>query len=296
VSRVALATSRFALPGAGPALEAHEDVDAPLVVEELARLGIDADLRVWDDDAVDWEGYDLVVVRSTWGYANDYDHFLAWAHARARLINPYAVIEYSTDKHYLGDLARQGFPVIATSYCEVGDAPAFPEGDVVVKPAVGAGSIDAQRFEVHEHEAARSHVAALHASGRCAVIQPYVASIDEHGERALVFLDGEFSHAMTKRAHLKVAPAQRDGAFRNGQMSRADAEPAALDLARSLLSGRFADLAYGRVDLVHTPAGWQLMELELVEPALYLTHAPEAASRLARAIARRIPAGPLTTA
>lgn len=289
MSHVAIATSRFALPGAAPSLLSHEDVDAPLLIGALRRLGVEATLEVWDDDAVGWESYDLVVVRSTWGYAQRYAQFLAWAHARARLINPYDVIEYSSDKHYLGDLASQGYPVIDTSYCEVGESPVFPEGAFVVKPAVGAGSIDAARFEAHDARGATRHVAYLHSSGRCAVIQPYVSSIDLHGERALIFLDGEFSHAMTKRAHLTIAPEDRDGEFRTRQMSRAAAESDAVDLARRLLTGRFAELAYGRVDLVATPDGWQLMELELVEPALYLRHDEQSAARAARAIADRLP-------
>jgi len=289
VSRVALATSRFALPGAAPSLMSHEDVDSPLIIDELARRGVAATLEVWDDESVDWESYDLVVVRSTWGYAEKYEEFLAWAHARANLINPYDVIEYSSDKHYLGDLASQGFAVIDTSYCEVGETPVFPDGVVVVKPAVGAGSIDAARFDAHEHDAAAQHVADLHASGRCAVIQPYVASIDVHGETALIFFDGQFSHAMTKRPHLNVAPEDRDGDFRSRQMSLAAAMPDAIDVATNLLTGRFSNLAYGRVDVVSTPEGWQLMELELVEPALYLTYDERAASRAVTGIVRRIP-------
>ena len=289
MSHVALATSRFALPDAAPSLEAHVDVDSPVLIAELARLGVEATLEVWDDDQVDWESYDLVVVRSTWGYAAAYEEFLRWAHARSRLINPYDVVEYSSDKHYLGDLAAQGFAVIDTAYCEVGGQPEFPGGDFVVKPAVGAGSIDAERFAAGDVVSAREHVARLHASGRCAVIQPYVSSIDENGERALIFFDDEFSHAMTKRAHLNVAPEERDGDFRTRQMSRAEAEPEALKLARELLTGRFANLAYGRVDLVNTPDGWQLMELELVEPALYLSFDDHAAARAAMAIVGRIP-------
>ncbi len=286
MSRVALATSRFALAGATPSLQAHVDVDSPLLVAELSRLGVRATLEVWDDERVDWESYDLVVVRSTWGYAAKYPEFLSWAHARARLINPYDVLEYSSDKHYLGDLADQGFAVIPTTYCEVGEVPVFPKGDVVVKPAVGAGSIDAARFSAGD-VGARQHVERLHHSGRCAVIQPYVSSIDEYGERAMIFFDGEFSHAMTKRAHLNVAPSERDGEFRTRQMSRSEAEPAALDLAKELLTGPFAGLAYGRVDVVNTPDGWQLMELELVEPNLFLPYDDRAAARCARAIQRR---------
>jgi O-ureido-D-serine cyclo-ligase len=289
VSRVALATSRFALPGAASSLMSHEDVDAPLLINELDRFGVAATLEVWDDESVDWESYDVVVVRSTWGYTEKYPEFLAWAHARSHLINPYDVIEYSSDKHYLGDLASQGIPVITTSYCEVSECPEFPDVAFVVKPAIGAGSFDAVRFDADDVVAATQHVAYLHDSGRCAVIQPYVKSIDVNGERALIFFDGEFSHAMTKRAHLNVAAGDRDGEFRARQMSRAEPEPDAVELAKSIMTGRFEDLAYGRVDLVSTPDGWQLMELELVEPALFLQYDDPSAARAARAIAHRIP-------
>ena len=288
MKRIALATSRFALAGAADSLVAHEDVDSPLLIAELSRLGVQATLEVWDDDSVEWENYDLVVIRSTWGYALHHGEFLRWARERVRLVNSYDVLEYSTDKHYLADLATQGFAVIASTYCEVDNEPQFPPGDFVVKPTVGAGSIDAIRCGPDDIAVAREHVARLHHSGRCALIQPYVTSIDLDGERALIFFDGEFSHAMTKRAHLNVAPEERDGDFRSRQMSRAEAEPGALDLARSLLVGRFADLAYARVDLVNTPDGWQLMELELVEPALYLGFDDAATGRAARALARRV--------
>ena len=179
--------------------------------------------------------------------------------------------------------------MITTSYCEVGEWPEFPDVAFVVKPAIGAGSIDAARFDTDDVAAATQHVAYLHDAGRCAVIQPYVESIDVNGERALIFFDGEFSHAMTKRAHLNAAPADRDGDFRTRQMSRAEPEPDAVELAKSIMTGRFDDLAYGRVDLVSTPDGWQLMELELVEPALYLQYDVPSVARAARAIARRIP-------
>ncbi len=289
MSRVALATSRFALADAPASLESHVDVDSPLLIAELARRGVRATLEVWDDPRVEWESYDLVVVRSTWGYAARVREFLRWAEARTHLVNPYDVLAYSVDKHYLGDLARRGVAVIATGFCEVGEEPDFPDGDVVVKPAVGAGSVDAARYGAHAHVEARAHVARLHDTGRCAVIQPYVDTIDDYGERALVFFDGRFSHAMTKRAHLNVAPEERDGDFRSRQMSRAEAEPAALELAREVLTGPFADLTYGRVDLVRTREGWQVMELELVEPALYLSYDDDAARRAADAIARRLP-------
>ncbi|MGH9019482.1 MAG: hypothetical protein ACRDV0_00455, partial [Acidimicrobiales bacterium] len=128
----------------------------------------------------------------------------------------------------------------------------------------------------------------LHAAGRDALVQPYVGSVDEHGERALIYIDGAFSHAMTKAAMLNVAPDRRDRLFRIEQMSLASAEPDALGAADAALGAAgFSDLLYARVDLVRDGDEWAVMELELVEPSLFLTYHEPAARDLARAIARR---------
>ncbi|MHB2029089.1 MAG: ATP-grasp domain-containing protein, partial [Acidimicrobiales bacterium] len=174
-------------------------------------------------------------------------------------------------------------------FCNVGETPTFVEGDLVVKPCVGAGSLDAKRYGAHEHDRALEHVRALHASGRDALIQPYVDSVDTLGERAMVYIDGSFSHAMTKGAMLNTDQEDRDFLFRREQMSVAMAEPDALRFAEHALKIKgYADLLYARVDLVRMNNEWAIMELELVEPSLFLTFVPEAATRLARSIVRRL--------
>jgi glutathione synthase/RimK-type ligase-like ATP-grasp enzyme len=279
VNRVAIATCRGD----------DVDPDSPTLLAALAGEGIDAELRVWDDPAVDWDAYDLVVVRSTWDYASRRAVFLDWARSIARLANPYPVIEYSTDKHYLADLAVRGHRVVPSVFCDVGTVPEFPAGSFVVKPCVGAGSIDAERYGEDEYEHALAHVRRLHDDGRDALIQPYIDSVDEVGEHALVFIDGEFSHAMTKAAMLNVTALDRNALYRREQMSVASPEPDAVAFARAVLDEeRFAHLLYGRVDAVRTSEGWALMELELVEPSLFLTFDDHAAGRLARAVKRRL--------
>ncbi|NNN00624.1 MAG: hypothetical protein HKL86_02180 [Acidimicrobiaceae bacterium] len=278
MTRVAVATCR------------GEDVDpdSPRLLEALAGEGLEGELCVWDDPQVDWGAFDLCVVRSTWDYATRRSHFLDWARSIEHLFNPYELIEYSSDKHYLEDLRRAGHQVVPSRFCDVGDEPVFPPGPFVVKPCVGAGSIDAERYDERHHEQARRHVAALHEARRDVLIQPYVASVDELGERALIFIDGRLSHAMTKGAMLNVAASSRDALYRREQMSLAKAEPDAERCARDLLGeARFADLLYARVDLVRVEGGWALMELELVEPSLFLAYRPDGARELARAIARR---------
>jgi len=262
------------------------DVDSPVLLEALERAGVKASLCVWDDEAIDWEQYDLTVLRSTWDYARQRDRFLAWARARTTLLNPYEVVEYSSDKHYLADLQARGISTVPSVFCEVGDAPVFPQGDFVVKPAVGAGSIDAARYRRGEVDAATAHVVRLHDAGRSVLIQPYVATVDYFGEHAVIFIDGQYSHAMNKGAMLNTPADERDALFRREQMQRDIDEPEALAIAEEILSG-FGDLLYARVDFVAAPSGWQVMELELVEPSLFLTFEPSAADRLAEAIKRR---------
>ena len=265
------------------------DPDGPYLLDALRDVEIDGVQLAWDDSTVDWNEYDLVVIRSTWDYANRRDMYLTWAKGIDRLWNPYPIIEYSSDKHYLTDLEHRGHRVVATTFCDVGASALFPDGDFVVKPAVGAGSMNADKYRRDERDRALSHVARLHALGRDVVIQPYVSAIDELGERALVFIDGAFSHAMNKGAMLNVTELDRHALYRSDRMSVATAEPDALHVATTVLGEDiFRGLLYARVDLVWSDDGWAVMELELVEPSLYLSYDDEAPGRLARAIHSRV--------
>ncbi len=279
--RVAIATS--------VSDDVNLDPDADLLLDALAAVELDGSMCVWNDPSVDWNTFDLTVIRSTWDYTRDRAAFLTWARGIERLHNPYPIIEYSTDKHYLQDLAARGHRIVPTTFSDVGAAPTLPDGGFVVKPTVGAGSIDADRYGPGEHERARTHVAALHGDGRDVMIQPYVASIDEVGERALVFIDGAFSHAMTKGAMLNTAADDRDALFRREQMSVAVGEPDAVAFAQAVMDeDPFRGLLYGRVDVVRVDDGWAIMELELVEPSLFLAYDSLAPDRLAAAIRTRL--------
>jgi glutathione synthase/RimK-type ligase-like ATP-grasp enzyme len=281
VRRVAIATSL--IDGV------NLDPDAEVLLGALADIDLEGSMCVWNDPSVQWADFDVTVIRSTWDYARDRERFLTWARGIERLFNPYPIIEYSTDKHYLAALEARSHRIVPTSFSEVGDEPVFPDGRFVVKPTVGVGSIDAEKYGPEDRERAVAHVRRLHASGRGAMIQPYVDSIDQDGERALVFIDGVFSHAMTKRAMLNTPADERDFAFRRRQMSRADTEPDAVAFADALLREEtFADLLYARVDLAKVDGGWAIMELELVEPNLFLSYDDGAPQRLAKAIQSRL--------
>jgi hypothetical protein len=270
---IALATC-----SAFPELEA----DDRLLLEALDGRAMPA---VWDDDGVDWDAFELVVVRDTWDYTERPEAFLAWAASLGeRVRNPLAVLRWTLDKRYLGELAAAGLPVVPTSFGELGTA-AMP---VVVKPAVGAGSRGAARFD--EAAAARAHLERLHADGQVAMVQPYLERIDEAGETALLYLGGAFSHAIRKGPLLNADPrTDPSGLFVSEDISPrepSDAERAAGDRVMAWLTGRFGELLYARIDLLPGPGGAPLvLECELAEPSLFFAHGPGSAQRMARAIA-----------
>jgi glutathione synthase/RimK-type ligase-like ATP-grasp enzyme len=284
--RVALATCRE-LP--------QLDADTQWLVTALKKKRVQVAAAVWKDPDVDWAAYDLAVVRSCWDYANRRDEFLAWAARVPHLANPAAVLAWNTNKQYLSDLADSGIPVIPTTWIRPDDQWIPPkQGEWVIKPAVSIASLDTGRYQMGDHaqhKLAAEHVHRLQQARRMIMIQPYMAQVDTEGETALVFLGGEFSHALRKGAILDGPDAGIDRRFlANGGQALQVQRPstAQLELAERVLdavpSGR-NDLLYARVDLVPADDGSPvLMELELTEPMLYFGQVPEAADRMAAAI------------
>jgi len=268
------------------------DADDQLIAPALAALGVHAAPAVWSDPSVDWEAFDLVVLRNPWDYTDRLAEFLAWATSVPRLANPADVLAWNTDKRYLGELAAAGLPVVETLFLAPGEAVPALDREVVAKPTVSAGSRDTERFRPAAREALLAHVAALHGDGRTAMVQPYLDRVDEAGETALLHLGGAYSHAIRKGPMLTAGRAMVGGLYveediRPREPSAAEREVAAAVMAE--VAGRFGDLLYARVDLLIGDGGTPvLLELELTEPSLFLGTAPGAPDRLAAAIAARL--------
>lgn len=281
-----------------------EDPDMPVLLDACAHAGLQAEALAWDDSTVSWARFDAVVLRSTWNYASQRDRFQDWCRRVANcttLFNPFPVIEWNTDKRYLAELARDGLPVIACPLVEPAADP-LPvlrpflaagggSGDFVVKPTVGASAKGARRFGPAQEVAAAEHLARLLDTGQTALLQPYLSAVDSGGETALVHIDGRFSHAMRKAALLTDA----DGAAGTETVTPCEAADDELAVARQALAAatrRFRlerPPLYARVDLIRDDAGApRLLELELTEPSLFLAQAPDAAARLASALASRL--------
>ena len=271
------------------------DEDAVLLEAALVADGLSPSWVRWDDPSVDWNAADLVMVRSTWDYVTRRAEFLAWASSIERLCNPAGVLEWNTDKRYLLDLERAGVPVTTTIVIDDLKELRLPSsGRVVVKPSVGAGSKGAARFDVGAPEAIHEHATALIAQGFLPLLQPYVNSVDSRGETDCIFIDGRFSHAVEKGPMLGGGPDDPSGLFvaerirdREASTSELAVAQEALEAAREL-HGLEQAFLYARVDLVDTEEGPVVLELELVEPSLFLGWNPESPEQLAAAIRRRI--------
>lgn len=293
-------TSRIAIATAAEFPDLDED--GPVLIAAMAERDLAAEPAVWTDERVDWAAYDLVLVRATWDYTPRRDEFVAWARrveSLTRLGNPAAVIDWNSDKTYLRDLADAGLPVIPTDWLVPGDTFTPPAHDeYVVKPAISAGSRDTNRYRAGEHD----DLAAVHANdlvraGRTVMIQQYLREVDTAGETALFYFGGAFSHAVRKGPLLTPAMEAVAGAYkeeeiepRNPSAVEREVADAVLDsLAALAPAGRDA-LPYARVDLVPDHDGRPiLLELELVEPSMFLVHdggdGSAAAGRFAAAVA-----------
>ncbi|MGV9450880.1 ATP-grasp domain-containing protein [Streptomyces sp. NPDC003635] len=282
---------RIALVTYDPRPEPSHDRDLPVLREALAGAGAEAEIVHWDDEDVDWGAYDLALIRSTWDYSWRTAEFVAWAERcgkATRLANPATVVRWNTDKRYLGDLAEAGVPVVPTTYLAPGVAADLPgDHEYVVKPTSGAGARYAARYTPDQRESAVRHLARMHEEGFTAMVQPYVRSIDTAGERALQFFGGRLLHASRKQAVL--APGT---AFDAAKVAHPGLEPwtpteAELAVAERALAAvpDAPQVLYARVDLVDGDDGQpRVMELELVEPNLFLFLHPVSTARVVEAV------------
>jgi glutathione synthase/RimK-type ligase-like ATP-grasp enzyme len=296
--------------------------DDRLLPPALARLGVDSTVAVWTDPAVPWGNFDAIVVRSCWDYHDDLPRWLAWIEAleRAglgpRLWNPPAVLRWNSSKTYLADLAGGGVPVVPTRFLSGPELASWPAlratleatgfDDVVCKPAVSAGAFGTfrlRRGQLDADAAAAELAAALPELARRGplLVQPFLPEVAQAGEWSLLYFAGELHHAVVKR------PAAGDFRVQEKHGGRTTAAPPPAELvavaAQALAAATRAipgpapppdPLLYARVDLVVSGGRPWLMELEVLEPALFLaasngtTAAGTAADRFAAAILGKI--------
>ena len=276
------------------------DEDLPPLESALRNAGADVTVAEWDRPH-DWSRFDIALLRSTWDYPQRLAEFFDWAEAvsqETKLLNPLPVVKWSSDKHYLRDLAAKAVPTVLTKFVEPGESPerriadllSHPDVDeFVVKPAVGAGSRDAQRFGREESEDAARHAQLMLNEKRSVLLQPYLGKVDQLGETALLYFEGEFSHAIRKGPLLKRKEGPTTELFAKETITARVPDAAELRVgALALQAAPFDTPLYARVDLIRDQQGEPVvLELELIEPSLFFPFAADSAERFAAAVVKR---------
>jgi len=280
-------------------IESPEELfaDDTMLIEAFAERGVEALAVAWDDPEVDWGKFDLALIRSTWDYIDDRDRFLATLGRIAgscRLENQLDTIRWNSEKHYLFDLADadvRTVPTVQVSVVEPDDLELTVSGrgwkTVVLKPRIGAGSADIHRIPAQHAVRTLEELYAQDPTKEY-ILQPFIETITTEGEWSYVYIAGALSHVLIKK------PAEGD--FRShgvhgGTVSLAEASPGdrlQVDAMLKQIQKQFPfDPLYSRVDVIRAEGRLAIMELELIEPMLYLGSAPGAAGRLADAAIAR---------
>ena len=265
------------------------DEDTPPLLEALRAAGLRAEVLAWDDPNADFAGATMTLLRSTWNYPERPDDFLAWAlrtAAASKLWNRPDVVRWNVYKGYLLDLERRGVPVVPTELVARGSGATLEAiatqrawRDLVVKPAISAGSRGTARVREDEMRGrGQDHLRALLRDGD-ALVQPYVASVEGHGERSVVWIDGAITHSVRKSPRFPGDPESVSAAL-----------PVAADeadVALRAIAAAPSPLLYARVDMARDDRGApRVMELELIEPSLFFPRCPAALARYVDAVRR----------
>jgi hypothetical protein len=265
-----------------------------LVADCLAARGVEVDNVSWRSRTVNWDDYDMVIIRSPWDYQQAADEFMSVLEAidasTAALWNPIDVVRWNLRKTYLQELHDRGITIVPTEFVQSptesqirGMFEVFESDQIVIKPVVGANANDTFWLRPDSSTSDLQQIELLY-SGRLALLQPFIPDVIEYGETSLVFFDGEHSHSVLK------TPKAGDFRVQEEHGSRIQSivpDPALIEFSRRALAAIPQRILYGRVDLVNLPNGQPaVMELELIEPSLYLVYDADSAERFADAIQR----------
>lgn len=266
--------------------------DDDLVVEPLRRLGHEAEFVVWRH-AVDWRKYDGVVIRSTWDYQNHLPEFLRVLQeieTQSRLANPLDILNWNSDKKiYLQDVEKRGGQMIPTVWGDnkIDDHliqqwfEQFQTDELVIKPTVGANAQDASRLK---RSAVDVNKLSQTFHQRSYMVQPFMRGILEEGEFSLFYFNGDYSHAILKTPKVGDFRVQEE---HGGEIKPFEPSPELLATGEKIVQCISLTPLYARADFVRTETGeFAVVELELIEPSMYLRIAKHAPRRFAEAIHR----------
>jgi len=265
--------------------------DDRLLIAALADRGVSAMRLDWSRADVDWSQFRVTVFRTTWDYFDRPAEFATWLGAvehQTRVCNPPSTIRWNMDKHYLADLASLGIPVVRSRYVERGSRETLHDlldetgwEEAVIKPCISGAARHTYRVNRRTAAAIEPTVRRLLAV-ESLMLQPFERAIIGEGEDALMVFGGRFSHAVRKRAQPGDFRVQDD---HGGTVHQYEASDEQISLAERAMAACSPTPVYGRVDMVRDNDGrLAIMELELIEPELWLRHHAPAAAAFAAAI------------
>jgi glutathione synthase/RimK-type ligase-like ATP-grasp enzyme len=272
-------------------------IDDELAYPPLAALGWNVEAVSWRTQSCDWRVYDAIVIRSTWDYIADPNAFLSVLAEIERtgppLFNPLDIVRWNIRKTYLRDLAQRGVPVVPTIWRErlaPGELPALVEevgtDEIVIKPVIGLNAHGVFRIDIRRAGQPSVQLNA-HYAKREFMVQPFLSHVTTEGEFSLSYFNGKLSHAILKtpKAHDFRVQEEHGGVIRP-----VEAESGLREAGDIALGALDSVPLYARADFVranHGPGFW-LIELELIEPSLYLRMEAGAPERFARALHERL--------
>jgi glutathione synthase/RimK-type ligase-like ATP-grasp enzyme len=269
-----------------------------LLAKALAHLGYRTKRISWDNPGFDWREARYAVFRTTWDYFDRIDEFRSWcleAREQTRFINPASTIEWNMDKHYLGDLERRGIRITETVFIQKGEESSLEDialekgwQEMILKPAIAGAARHTYRFtpsDCHRLEPIFRDLI----SKEDMLLQPFQENIIQQGEVAHMIFGGTYSHSI-----LKIA---KPGDFRvqddyGGTVHDYKASPEEIEFAEKAVAVCDPMPVYARVDVVRDNSGQlAVMELELIEPELWMRNCDTAATSFARALHNHISGG-----
>jgi len=279
--------------------------DDVLLQEALADLGISSVRVNWADADIDWSAFSCAVFRTTWDYFERISEFLSWLgniENDTLLCNEAALIRWNLDKHYMADLEKQDIPIVPTRFLDPGSDMTLSDmidetgwHDAILKPCISGAARHTYRIDQTNADRIQSELQPL-LNTESFIVQPFLPDVLHAGEDTLVLIDGKYTHAVTKKPKPGDFRVQDD---HGGTVHHCSPDREQIELAEQTIAacqtacGSFSRTVslpvpvYGRVDMVRDLQGdWRVMELELIEPELWLRNHPPAARALAHAIAR----------
>ena len=265
--------------------------DENLLIAEFESLGHSAYNIIWSDKSVNWNEYDIAIIRSTWDYIDRFEEFLSVLSeinaSTCKLYNPYKTILWNSDKNYIFDLGKWGIPVVPTYKASVSDLKELKSGfekngikEIIFKPVIGGGGADVHRTDIEEMIDKHKILTEKQPQYEY-LIQPLVESVMTEGEYSFVYIGRELSHVLLKK------PAE--GNFLShlmygGSIEKVIPEEDDILQAEYILNRLVPDFLYVRLDLLRIDKKLSVIEVELIEPILFFNLAPGCAGKLAKAV------------